>query len=204
MIKGFKAYKTYLALRNHFKNESYDYIKYNGVVNVKEETFKYRKDRWKFAKVEDTYRENTFRFLLANFIADTGFYIGQAMQPKHRTVFEDWVSYCDSSSYRFNEDVGTILEYCDERNVTFLSLFQCEEMEHPRIYQMYLQDHIHFITFCILCETSGLYTRMDQVLKYDPVWSNDSMKVKKTIPFIEIKKEHKQKIIESIKSTENN
>ena len=48
---GYNAYKTYVALKNHFKSDSYDYFKYKGKARVKEETFLKRKDKFFFEKI---------------------------------------------------------------------------------------------------------------------------------------------------------
>ena len=47
-MTGFECYKTYLALKHHFTNQSYDYFKYNGKTKANEQTFKTRKDRYFF------------------------------------------------------------------------------------------------------------------------------------------------------------
>ena len=44
IYEGFKAYKLYLAVKNHFTT-SYDYFKYNGKVNAKEDSFLKRRDK---------------------------------------------------------------------------------------------------------------------------------------------------------------
>ena len=52
---GYNAYKTYVALKNHFTSDSYDYFKYKGRVRVKEESFLKRKDKFYFEKIEKKY-----------------------------------------------------------------------------------------------------------------------------------------------------
>ena len=55
---GYNAYKTYVALKNHFTSDSYDYFKYKGKARVKEETFLKRKDKFFFEKIEKKYQED--------------------------------------------------------------------------------------------------------------------------------------------------
>jgi hypothetical protein len=47
----FESYTTFLALKNHFTTDSYDYIKYNGKVGAKPSSFDVRKDKYQFYKL---------------------------------------------------------------------------------------------------------------------------------------------------------
>ena len=47
----FDCYKIYLALKNHFTRDSYDYHKYNGRTRATVEAFYKRKDRFWFEKM---------------------------------------------------------------------------------------------------------------------------------------------------------
>ena len=46
----FDTYKEYLAFKNHFTREKYDYHKYGGRSKAKIESFYKRKDRYFFEK----------------------------------------------------------------------------------------------------------------------------------------------------------
>ena len=48
--EAFNAYRTYLALKQHFTS-NYDYFKYNGKVNVSPNSFETRKDKFHFYKL---------------------------------------------------------------------------------------------------------------------------------------------------------
>ena len=74
--EGIEAYKTYLAIKNHFKT-SYDYFKYNGRVKVTNESFLKRRDKYFFAKLERRYKKNELvYFFVANFMKDEGMWSG--------------------------------------------------------------------------------------------------------------------------------
>ena len=47
----FDTYKTYLALKNHFTKDSYDYHKYQGKSRASLQSFYKRKDRYWFEKL---------------------------------------------------------------------------------------------------------------------------------------------------------
>ena len=50
-MTDFDAYKMYLAVKQHFNREGYDYFKYNGKVNAKITSFEHRKDRIFYSKL---------------------------------------------------------------------------------------------------------------------------------------------------------
>ena len=52
-MTGFEVYKMYLALKQHFTKEKYDFYKYNGKVRANEKSFEERRDRYFFLKVSD-------------------------------------------------------------------------------------------------------------------------------------------------------
>ena len=45
IYEGFAAYQTYVAVRNHFKQDSYDFFRYNGKTRVGQESFLKRNDK---------------------------------------------------------------------------------------------------------------------------------------------------------------
>ena len=71
MYGGFEVYKTYLAVKLHFTSKSYDYIKYEGKVNAKLDTFTSRNDRYFFHKLSKRFKEDEIlHFFVANFAKD--------------------------------------------------------------------------------------------------------------------------------------
>ena len=66
----FDCYKIYLALKNHFTKDSYDYHKYNGRTRATVETFYKRKDRFWFEKMCRKKTEKEVEdFFVANFVS---------------------------------------------------------------------------------------------------------------------------------------
>ena len=71
MYGGFEVYKTYLAVKLHFTSASYDYIKYEGKINAKLDTFTSRNDRYFFHKLSTRYKQDEILdFFVANFAKD--------------------------------------------------------------------------------------------------------------------------------------
>ena len=65
----FDAYKTYLALKNHFTKPNYDYIKYAGKTRASIESFNKRKDKYWYEKLaRQKSDEQVKNFFIANFV----------------------------------------------------------------------------------------------------------------------------------------
>ena len=54
-MTGFEVYKVYLALKQHFTKQEYDYFKYHGKVRANENSFEQRRDRYFFKKLATSY-----------------------------------------------------------------------------------------------------------------------------------------------------
>lgn len=66
---GYATYKEYLAIKQHFSNDKYDYFLYNGQVKTSEQTFLKRKDKILFSSFEMKHEEiNKPYFFAAQFI----------------------------------------------------------------------------------------------------------------------------------------
>ena len=63
----FDTYKTYLALKNHFTKDNYDYHKYCGKVRASVDSFYKRKDRFWFERVS---RNKTDKEVLNYFVSN--------------------------------------------------------------------------------------------------------------------------------------
>jgi len=65
----FDTYKTYLALKNHFTKDSYDYHKYQGKSRASLQSFYKRRDRYWFEKLSRQKEDKeVIDFFVANFI----------------------------------------------------------------------------------------------------------------------------------------
>ena len=45
-MTGFDCYRTYLAFKNHFTKDNFDYFKYGGKTNATTSSFNKRKDKY--------------------------------------------------------------------------------------------------------------------------------------------------------------
>ena len=67
-MKPHEVYQSYLAFKNHFTKEKYDYFKYGGRSRASEKAFNKRKDRYFFERISRKKNDEEIKqFFLANF-----------------------------------------------------------------------------------------------------------------------------------------
>jgi hypothetical protein len=178
----FDSYKCYLALKNHFTKESYDYHKYCGKSRATVQSFYKRKDRFWFEKVvrQKTDKE-VVEFFVANFVSCSdpqSLWIGEIMK-EGETRYKEWQKKVQSLSYLFKEESQQIFS-----QHKFEEVFDCSK-SHPVILKMFLSGKISLETMVIYDRIFLYGNNFDKKLK-DPVWETVSMKIKKYSPFLNI------------------
>ena len=182
IYEGFKAYKLYLSIRNHFTT-SYDYFKYNGKVNAKEDSFLKRKDKFFFTKLERKYDKEQLKDLfVSNFADGEDFWIGNILTMKAEEVYKSWKKRQDSLSYIFEQDLKFLKDYYKDRDLDFESLFVMED-GHPILLQCVLRNDIYVETMVIIDRVLNYTRRWNKILN-DPVWTEFKKRMEKYSPFV--------------------
>lgn len=146
-MDGFEAYKTYVAIKNHFKTRSYDYFKYDGAVKVKQSSYESRKDKYFFEKASRKFKskEEYIRYLVANTVSDESFWIGELFSNKCSDTFIKWRRNMESLTYQFKNEVSILAECHDK----FDDLFLLKKGEHPYLYKSFKGNRISIDTCSI-------------------------------------------------------
>jgi len=181
---GYNAYKTYVALKNHFKSDSYDYFKYKGKARVKEETFLKRKDKFFFEKLENKYKEDLVDFFVSNMVTDQTAWVGSMVGDKAERVFNDWKKRRQSLKYSFREDMVSIRDYMDKNDITFDNIFTCVDDQHPIILKLLIAEEISIESFIILDRVLNFIRHINHFLLDEYIWLEYNKKVKKYSPFV--------------------
>ena len=196
IYEGFNAYKLYLAVKNHFTT-SYDFFKYNGKVNAKEESFLKRKDKFFFAKLQRKYNNDQLRDLfVSNFADGEDFWIGNVLTQKAEAVYNEWKARQIKLSYIFEQDLKFLKDYYSERNLDFNSLFVMED-GHPILLQCVLRNDIFVETMIIIDKTLNYSKKWNKVLD-DPVWTEFKKRMDKYSPFINFDNEKGKNILRKV------
>ena len=195
-LTPFDTYKEYLAYKNHFTKEKYDYQKYGGKSRAKIDSFYKRKDRYFFEKMSRKYKDPEIRnFFLANFV-DTdnpqGLWIGSIIR-SGETVYKEWQKRNESLFYHFKQKSEEFLD-----QYTYDEFFDASN-GHPPILKEHLAGNISAEEMCVYEKLFGYCKDYDRQLK-DPVWKVVGMKIRKYIPFLNIdKNKYRQYLMSKIK-----
>jgi len=179
------CYKTYLALKNHFTKDTYDYHKYNGKVKANLKSFYNRKDRFWFEKLSRNKTDDEIvDFFVSNFSScedPQSLWIGDIIKNGEEN-YKKWKKRRESLSYIFKEEVSSTLN-----SENFDEMFRIENNKHPKIIKQFLQKNISIETLIILNRILQYKKNFDSSLT-DPVWKFISMRIDKYSPFVFIDK----------------
>lgn len=188
MMSAFEAYKEYLALRNHFTRNDYDYVRYNGKVKVNLESFENRKDKLWFQKLAK--HPDVHNFLLANFLSNEKVWIkGLSFSEEAEKTYKDWLKRTQSLSYNFKEELSNLLPNFDENFIVK------DNEAHPYLLRVYLGKHISLETLCILLDLTKAKKHWDSKMEYDPIYQEVKMKIEKYIPFLKYEKDKLKNVV---------
>lgn len=189
----FDAYKQYLALKNHFSKEKYDYHKYAGKSRASVATFNKRKDKYWFEKLSRQKSDEEIKnFFIANFVAaddPNSLWIGSVIRSGD-TYYQEWNKRQQSLQYIFTQESE---ELFSEHKVD--DVFDCSK-GHPIILRKFLSGKISMETLVIYDRIFLFGNNFDKKL-LDPIWESVSMKLKKYSPFLNIDIFKYRKILKS-------
>ena len=188
------AYRCYLALKNHFTKDHYDYIKYRGKTRASNQAFYKRKDRFGFEKFARQKNDKEIEeFFVSNFIYSTDpatVWIGEMIK-EGEGRYTEWKKKVQSLTYVFKEETESVFE-----NKKVDDMFDCSK-GHPPILKSYLGGDISLESMVIYDRILGYGKDFDKRLK-DPVWETVSRKIKKYSPFLNIDVSRYKKILKEV------
>ncbi|AGH56420.1 hypothetical protein CPTG_00129 [Cyanophage Syn2] len=196
-MTGFEVYKMYLALKQHFTKQDYDYFKYRGKVRANEKSFEQRRDRYFFKKLATKYSDaELLSYFVANFVNDSKGYL----QSFSKDIYTDWKINQESFTYKFKQDVNTLLDdYQIPYDQAFEKLFVVE-CGHPPIIKHYLGGSISLETLVVFEKCLGFVSNFDKKLS-DPIWKEVRTKTLKYKPFLTIDcQTYKRVLLETIRT----
>ena len=190
----FDAYKCYLAMKNHFTKDNYDYQKYRGKTRATHQAFYKRKDRFWFEKFARQKNDKEIEeFFVANFASCSdpeSLWIGEMIK-EGEGRYQDWQKKVQSLSYVFKQEVEDL--FTDNK---VDEVFDCSN-GHPPILRNYLGGKTSLETLVICDIIFGYGKNFDKDLK-DPVWETVSRRVKKYTPFLNISVPRYKKILKEV------
>lgn len=184
MLSGFDCYRKYLALKLHFKQESYDYFKFKGSTNLKTGTFEKRHDQYYFKKLVKVYdtEEKLETFLVSNILwRYSEFYIQDSFTEESKRIYVDYVKVRCALKYYFARDFETIKEHC-ERNSISNYLF-VKQNTYPELLTLLNQNKIRIQSVFLLNEIRPFLTYWKEKISDQIFWPYTYIKILKLKSF---------------------
>ena len=180
-MTGFDCYTTYLAFKNHFTKNKFDYFKYGGKTNASTAAFNKRKDRYFFENMSRQKKDGEivdyFTAIFSQCDDPQRMWIGEIIQTGEEK-YSSWQKKVQSLSYLFQEEMKQL---CDDRD--FNSIFECENGVHPILLKEHFKKNISIETLIILDLIVGYKKDLDSKLN-DFVWETGSLRFDKYKPFL--------------------
>jgi len=182
-VTDFEVYKSYLALKNLFTKENYDYHKYCGRSRASKESFYKRKDRYFFERLSRQKKDEEIKaYFVANFVDCSDperLWIGDIIR-EGEDVYIEWLKKSQSLFYLFKTETEIFMN-----KTNFNQLFECKTGTHPEIIKKYLQKGITIETLTILDMILNFVKDFDKKLT-DPIWDFVSLRIRKYESFLNI------------------
>ena len=133
-MEPYEVYQKYLALKTHFKNDSYDYFKYHGKLKGDRSKFETRKDKYHFYKLSKM--KQPVDFMVANMMVNPNFWSGDVSDEKSISIYNDWLRRRDSRKYIFEQEIQKMQENFDSNIIVTPG-------EHPRQMELFIRELIN-------------------------------------------------------------
>ena len=184
-MTGFEVYKMYLALKQHFTKEKYNYHKYRGKVRASEDAFEQRHDRYFFKKLATKYsNQELVDYFVANFAVDGNKWVGNLINNEGTENYTRYKRYKDAFEYHFRNDCVSILNDFGNRGISFDDGFFVHSGQHPRVLRLHIQRKIHIQTTIILDTILSFSKVWDKEINEKVVWPKISLTLAKLKPFV--------------------
>jgi hypothetical protein len=171
----FQLYIAYLALKNHFTKDSYDFHKYQGKVGASASAFENRKDRYAFQKLSR--HRDAFGVLFANILHHPDVWIGAITSDNAgEQIYSVWKKRQESLSYSFKEELKKIGNIDD-------ALF-VEPNGQPALLKMMITNQLSIETVCLLQACLNFIPYWDAEME-PVVWTDHRRRIVKYLPFLE-------------------
>jgi len=170
----FESYKTFLAVKNHFTTDSYDFVKYNGKIGASASSFETRKDKYQFYKLSK--HKDPLKYLVANFIDGDLKWVGDLFNDESEKVYTDWLKRQQSLSYIFQQDLNKLLTNFDDNVIV-------KNGQHPYLLKQYLRRQISIETIIILNDILGFFGHWNKKIEDTVLWPSIYKKLLKYKPF---------------------
>lgn len=171
-MNAFEAFQLYVALKNHFTDETYDYFKYNGKTRVSVHSFETRKDKYHFHRLSK--HKDPLGVLISNFIDKGSVWVGDL---DYKDTYEDWLRRNQSRTYIFEQELRKL-------NPNFAANFATKDGQHPQLLRLILRKEVSLETVILLQNLLNFFDTWREQIKDPILWPTIYKRLYKYQPFV--------------------
>ena len=175
MTNPFEAYQTYLALKQHFTRDGYDYFRYGGKVIARLSSFESRKDKYFFYKLAK--HKDLEHFLLANFVDKDVSWVRDLLGTEADQIYNEWLRRQQSLSYIFKNDLDKMGDDLNENLKVYNG-------HHPPLLNLYMAHDICLESLIIMNDILRFFKLWNAKIEEDIIWPDIYRKCTKYKPFL--------------------
>lgn len=187
-MNGFQTYKMYVALKNHFTSDTYDYFRYGGKTRASIKTYEARKDKYFFEKLAR--KRDVESFILSNIIEGSpAVWVGDlASEQQADDNFRRWQKRQQSFTYIFTNELDKLDSVYDSNLVV-------TDGDHPPLLKKVVQGDVSIETLVALNDLCGFFRMWNRKIDDPVIWPDIYKKCKKYKPFLKYDKDKLKKIV---------
>lgn len=184
--ESFHWYVKYLAMKQHFTSDGYDYHKYRGKIRASFDSFRTRNDVFFFHKLAN--KEDPENLLLATMVVKPNAWIREIVEQDGEDRYFEWKKKIDSLSRVFKDDLSKLDDDYQQN-------FVAHNGQHPHVMNLFVQKKITLETFALLTNLSNIFPYWEKEI-VDRIVARDIIRLsKKYRPFLSIDEKKFKNII---------
>jgi hypothetical protein len=121
-------------------------------------------------------------FLVANFVNDNADWSRKLVWDEAKNIYLDWKKTTESMSQTFKDDLARVVPERSEFN----KLFEVNDGQLPKLFQLYQQKDITIESMVILNNILGFIRIWDKKIDDDIIYPKSSLKIRKYGSFLNV------------------
>jgi hypothetical protein len=174
-MNSFGAYQLFLAMKQHFTTNSYDYQRFNGKVRASEASYQKRKDKYFFEKLGRV--QDPQRRVLSCVLRDV-MHVQAIVSSEGEKIEMEYIKTTQALSQAFKTDLNALRRPLD------ILLTRTPNGSYPPLLSAYINEQTSIQTMIILDGLVGYMDRWNLELEDDLLWPDIKLKLEKYKPFL--------------------
>ena len=192
------VYQTYLAVKQHFSDSTYDYFKYGGKIRVNKVKFETKNLGWdktfceKLALRFKGKSKDLEKFFVSTLSKHPYYVIRDLAGYEADENYRTWKAYQESLTYNFQQDVSKIGELYKG---PFDELFMCRDGQHSFLLTLYTNSEIAIETLIGFDILLGCFDRWNKEIDDPIVWPDIYTYCQRYRPFLRVEEQKFRQIL---------